>query len=195
MSHPHQTEIIHVLGLVELYPQQMHTSILLFMTLTASTTADSRSLLSSIGTEKKYSQQASTYKKHTEIPSFANKFGLKKDSPGTQLNFSILFIFTPLSFERSSSCSGVIIPSSSAVHIQWPCRDLNPGHLTCEASVLPLLHQCTLNASEFSRLNRRNVFTLERCDWCARSIERRPSNCPGCDDRLSRQLGLPSQVA
>ncbi|KAG5442701.1 hypothetical protein CSKR_108007 [Clonorchis sinensis] len=67
----------------------------------------------------------------------------------------ILFIFTPLSFERSSSCSGVIIPSSSAVHIQWPCRDLNPGHLTCEASVLPLLHQRTLDASEFSRLNRR----------------------------------------
>ncbi|KAG5451092.1 hypothetical protein CSKR_106668 [Clonorchis sinensis] len=122
--------------------------------------------------------------------SFANKFGFSRDSPGTQLNFSvqvfasswiahqqeyfvwkwqlfifqacgigILVIFTPLSFERSSSCSG----SSSAVHIQWPYRDLNPGHLTCEASVLPLLHQRTLDASEFSRLNRRNVFTLERC--------------------------------
>ncbi|KAG5450554.1 hypothetical protein CSKR_101716, partial [Clonorchis sinensis] len=45
--------------------------------------------------------------------------------------------------------------SSSAVHIQWPQRDLDPGNLTCEASVLPLLYQCTLNASEFSRLNRR----------------------------------------
>ncbi|KER23707.1 hypothetical protein T265_08472 [Opisthorchis viverrini] len=43
--------------------------------------------------------------------------------------------------------------SSSAVHIQWPCRDLNPGHLTCEASVYPLLHQRTLDVSEFSHLN------------------------------------------
>ncbi|KAG5446434.1 hypothetical protein CSKR_105418 [Clonorchis sinensis] len=50
--------------------------------------------------------------------------------------------------------------SSSAVHIQWPCRDLNPGHLTCEASVLPLLHQRTLDASEFSRLNRRTCSHL-----------------------------------
>ncbi|GAA54951.1 hypothetical protein CLF_106179 [Clonorchis sinensis] len=40
---------------------------------------------------------------------------------------------------------------------------------------------------------RANVFTLERCDWCARPIERRPSNCPGFDDRLTRQSGLPSQ--
>ncbi|KAG5453555.1 hypothetical protein CSKR_109512 [Clonorchis sinensis] len=72
----------------------------------------------------------------------------------------ILFIFTPLSFERSFSCSGVIIPSSSAVHIQWPCRDLNPGHLTREATVLPLLHQRTLDASEFSRLNRRTCSHL-----------------------------------
>ncbi|KER30674.1 hypothetical protein T265_13126, partial [Opisthorchis viverrini] len=30
-----------------------------------------------------------------------------------------------------------------------------------------------------------------RCDWCVRLIERRPSNCPGCDDRLTRQSGLP----
>ncbi|KAG5454454.1 hypothetical protein CSKR_113119 [Clonorchis sinensis] len=50
--------------------------------------------------------------------------------------------------------------SSSAVHIEWPCRDLNPGHLTCEASVLPLLHQRTLDASEFSRLNRRTCSHL-----------------------------------
>ncbi|KAG5446648.1 hypothetical protein CSKR_108305 [Clonorchis sinensis] len=62
----------------------------------------------------------------------------------------ILFIFTPLSFERPFSCPGVIIPSSSAVHIQWPCRVLNPGHLTCEASVLPLHHQRTLDASDVS---------------------------------------------
>ncbi|KAG5446638.1 hypothetical protein CSKR_108294 [Clonorchis sinensis] len=41
---------------------------------------------------------------------------------------------------------------SSAVHIQWPCRDLNPGRVTCDASVLPLLHQRTLDASEFPRL-------------------------------------------
>ncbi|GAA56063.1 ecdysone-induced protein 78C, partial [Clonorchis sinensis] len=35
---------------------------------------------------------------------------------------------------------------------------------------------------------------LERYDWCARlNIERRPSNCPGCDDRLNRQSGLLSQ--
>ncbi|KER23136.1 hypothetical protein T265_08907 [Opisthorchis viverrini] len=38
-----------------------------------------------------------------------------------------------------------------------------------------------------------NVFTLQRFDWCARLIERRPSNCFGCDDLLTRQLGLPSQ--
>ncbi|KAG5447179.1 hypothetical protein CSKR_106423, partial [Clonorchis sinensis] len=69
---------------------------------------------------------------------------------------------------------------------------LNPGHLTCEASLLPLAHQRTLDASEFSRLNRL-MFTFERCDWCARLIERRSSNCPGCDDRLTRQSGLPSQ--
>ncbi|KAG5448217.1 hypothetical protein CSKR_105719 [Clonorchis sinensis] len=71
-----------------------------------------------------------------------------------------MFIFTPLSLERSSSCSGVIISSSSAVHIQWPCRDLNPGHLTCEASSLPLPHQCTLDPSELSRLNRRTCSRL-----------------------------------
>ncbi|KAG5454972.1 hypothetical protein CSKR_105909 [Clonorchis sinensis] len=84
----------------------------------------------------------------------------------------ILFIFTQLSFERPFSCSGVLIPSTSAVHIQWPCRDLNPGYLTCEASVLPLLHQRTLDASEFSRLNRRMcshlsdviVCSLWKCD-------------------------------
>ncbi|KAG5448775.1 hypothetical protein CSKR_107729 [Clonorchis sinensis] len=49
---------------------------------------------------------------------------------------------------------------SSAVPIQWQCRDLNPGHLTCEASVLPLLHQRTLDASEFSRPNRRTCSHL-----------------------------------
>ncbi|GAA56235.1 receptor-type tyrosine-protein phosphatase F [Clonorchis sinensis] len=43
---------------------------------------------------------------------------------------------------------------------QWPCRDLKPGHLTCEASVLPLLYQRTLDASEFSRLNRRTCSHL-----------------------------------
>ncbi|GAA51890.1 hypothetical protein CLF_106970 [Clonorchis sinensis] len=37
------------------------------------------------------------------------------------------------------------------------------------------------------------VRRCERCDWCARPIERRPSNCPGCDDRSTRQSGLPSQ--
>ncbi|KAG5446671.1 hypothetical protein CSKR_113070 [Clonorchis sinensis] len=37
-----------------------------------------------------------------------------------------------------------------------------------------------------------NVFTLERCDWCARLIEGRSSNCPRCDDRLSRQSGRPT---
>ncbi|KAG5454273.1 hypothetical protein CSKR_106535 [Clonorchis sinensis] len=46
------------------------------------------------------------------------------------------------------------------LHIQWPYRDLNPRHLTCEASVLPLLHQRTLDASEFSRLNRRTCSHL-----------------------------------
>ncbi|GAA51307.1 syntenin-1 [Clonorchis sinensis] len=50
--------------------------------------------------------------------------------------------------------------SSSAVHIQWLCLDLNPGHLTCEASGLSLLHQRTLGASEFSRLNRRTCSHL-----------------------------------
>ncbi|KAG5442615.1 Peptidase inhibitor 16 [Clonorchis sinensis] len=72
----------------------------------------------------------------------------------------ILFVLTPPLFNRSSSYSGVIILSSSPVHIQWPCWDLNPGHLTCEASVLPLLHQHTLDASEFSRLNRRTCSRL-----------------------------------
>ncbi|KAG5451444.1 hypothetical protein CSKR_107247 [Clonorchis sinensis] len=70
----------------------------------------------------------------------------------------ILSIFTSHSFERSSSLSGESTGlefCSSAVHIQWPCRDLNPGHLTCEANVLPLLHQRTLDAFEFLRLNRR----------------------------------------
>ncbi|KAG5443808.1 Peptidase inhibitor 16 [Clonorchis sinensis] len=66
----------------------------------------------------------------------------------------VLFIPTPLSLERSSFCSGLVIPSSSAVHIQWPCRELNLGHLTCEANVL-LLHQRALGAAGFSRLNRR----------------------------------------
>ncbi|KAG5451244.1 hypothetical protein CSKR_112844 [Clonorchis sinensis] len=49
---------------------------------------------------------------------------------------------------------------SSTVHIQWPCRELNPRHLTCEASVLPLLHQRMLDASEFSRLSRRTCLRL-----------------------------------
>ncbi|KAG5453865.1 hypothetical protein CSKR_111544 [Clonorchis sinensis] len=75
-------------------------------------------------------------------------------------NSEILSTFTPCSFERSSSCSKLIILSSSAVHIQWPCHDSNPGHLTCEASMQPLLHQRTLNASEFSRLNRRTCSHL-----------------------------------
>ncbi|KAG5455279.1 hypothetical protein CSKR_113439 [Clonorchis sinensis] len=91
---------------------------------------------------------------HTYVPKRAAKKYLGFFGIG------ILFIFTPLSFERWSSCSGVIISSSSAVHIQWPRRDLNPGHLTCEASVLPLLHQRTLDASEFSRLNRRTCSHL-----------------------------------
>ncbi|GAA51599.1 hypothetical protein CLF_106447 [Clonorchis sinensis] len=36
-----------------------------------------------------------------------------------------------------------------------------------------------------------NVFTLERCDWCARRIEQRHSNCPGCDDQFTHQSRLP----
>ncbi|GAA54801.1 E3 ubiquitin-protein ligase KCMF1, partial [Clonorchis sinensis] len=47
--------------------------------------------------------------------------------------------------------------------------------------------QTVADASE--NVSRANVFTLERCDWLARLIERRPSNCPGCDDRLTRQSG------
>ncbi|KAG5444432.1 hypothetical protein CSKR_110065 [Clonorchis sinensis] len=49
---------------------------------------------------------------------------------------------------------------SSAVHIQWPYRDLNPGHLTYEASVLPLLHQRRLDAFEFSHLIKRTCSCL-----------------------------------
>ncbi|KER22719.1 hypothetical protein T265_09238 [Opisthorchis viverrini] len=49
---------------------------------------------------------------------------------------------------------------SQQCNIQWPCRDLNPGHLTCEASVSPLLHQHTLDPFEFSRLNRRTCSHL-----------------------------------
>ncbi|KAG5450664.1 hypothetical protein CSKR_108786 [Clonorchis sinensis] len=77
---------------------------------------------------------------------------------------------------------------SSAAHIQWSCRDLNPGHLTCEASVLPLLHQRTLDATEFSCLNRRTCSHLSDVIGVPN-----PSNddCPGCDDRLTRQSGLP----
>ncbi|GAA55316.1 hypothetical protein CLF_107568 [Clonorchis sinensis] len=48
-------------------------------------------------------------------------------------------------------------------------------------------HTLTLNACA-------NLLTLERCDWYARLIERRPSSCPGCDDRLTRQSELPSHV-
>ncbi|KAG5450233.1 PHOsphatase [Clonorchis sinensis] len=48
----------------------------------------------------------------------------------------------------------------SAVHIQWPCRGLDPGHLTCDASVLPIFHQSTFDPSEFSRLNRRTSSRL-----------------------------------
>ncbi|GAA53560.1 hypothetical protein CSKR_110599 [Clonorchis sinensis] len=36
------------------------------------------------------------------------------------------------------------------------------------------------------------VFPLERCDRFARRLERRPSNCPGCVDRLARLSELPS---
>ncbi|KER33002.1 LOW QUALITY PROTEIN: hypothetical protein T265_12713 [Opisthorchis viverrini] len=36
---------------------------------------------------------------------------------------------------------------------------------------------------------RANVFTPERLVCRARLIERRPSTCPGCDDRLIRQSG------
>ncbi|KER24512.1 hypothetical protein T265_07829 [Opisthorchis viverrini] len=45
-------------------------------------------------------------------------------------------------------------------HIQWPYRGLNSGHLTCKANVLPLFHQRTLDASEFSRLNGRVCLRL-----------------------------------
>ncbi|GAA52942.1 hypothetical protein CLF_109159 [Clonorchis sinensis] len=40
----------------------------------------------------------------------------------------------------------------------------DPGHLTCEASMLPLLHQRTLDASEFSRLNIRTCSHLSVSD-------------------------------
>ncbi|KER24375.1 hypothetical protein T265_07934 [Opisthorchis viverrini] len=35
-----------------------------------------------------------------------------------------------------------------------------------------------------------DVFTLERCDWCARLIERRPSNCPASiiSDKTSDEM-------
>ncbi|KAG5446974.1 Semaphorin-3C, partial [Clonorchis sinensis] len=66
----------------------------------------------------------------------------------------------PTTKEPAEEIREVKVLSSSAVHIQWPCRDLNPGHLTCEASVLPLLHKRTLDACEFSRLNRRKCSHL-----------------------------------
>ncbi|KER33615.1 LOW QUALITY PROTEIN: hypothetical protein T265_12569, partial [Opisthorchis viverrini] len=56
-------------------------------------------------------------------------------------------------FEQSSQCPDAIILSSSAVHIQRPCRGLNSGHLTCEANVLPLFHQREPDTSEFAHLN------------------------------------------
>ncbi|KAG5450266.1 hypothetical protein CSKR_112666 [Clonorchis sinensis] len=103
-----------------------------------------------------------------EIHSLANTFDFAGDLPETQICLN--------SFERSSSCSGVIIPMSphqrkaldssfALIGAYQQCilggrGDLNPGHLTCEASVLPLLHQRTLDASKFPRLNRRTCSRL-----------------------------------
>ncbi|GAA55766.1 hypothetical protein CLF_108947 [Clonorchis sinensis] len=73
---------------------------------------------------------------------------------------SLVKVLTLLFNPDKSNAADEYGMSSLAVHIQWPCRGLNPGHLTCEASVLPLLHQRTLDASEFLRLNRRTCSHL-----------------------------------
>ncbi|KER28562.1 hypothetical protein T265_04610 [Opisthorchis viverrini] len=105
---------------------------------------------------------------------------------------------TPLSFERSCSCSGVIIPVS--LH-QREALDssfaLIRAHQQCTPMGVPGLEPRTSDMrgerATTTPPKHTNVFILDRCDWCARLTERRPSNCLGSDNRLIRQSGLPSQ--
>ncbi|KAG5447308.1 hypothetical protein CSKR_110155 [Clonorchis sinensis] len=88
----------------------------------------------------------------------------------------ILFIFTPLSGERSSSCSDVVIPVSphqstalgsinDGINDAYPkaVRDLNSGHLICENCLNATLedHQYTIRFSDelCSKLNGGKCFT------------------------------------
>ncbi|KAG5454462.1 hypothetical protein CSKR_113128 [Clonorchis sinensis] len=121
---------------------------------------------------------------------------LRRTRLSTECRLSQMFIFTPLSFERSSSCYGVIIPMSPH----------QSGEALDSSVALIRAHQQCISSGRGSDMRGEhvtttpptyaNAFALERGDWwCARLIKRRPSSCPGCDDRLTRQSGLPSQVA
>ncbi|KAG5447805.1 hypothetical protein CSKR_106843 [Clonorchis sinensis] len=76
---------------------------------------------------------------------------------------------------------------SSAYPVALPGFELRTSDIRGE-HMLPLLHQITLGASEFSRLNRRTCSRSSEVMVCQR-IERRPSNCSRCDDRLTHQSG------
>ncbi|KAG5454170.1 hypothetical protein CSKR_112196 [Clonorchis sinensis] len=70
----------------------------------------------------------------------------------------ILFTFTPPSFEWSSPVLASAHPMALP-GFESRTSNMRDEHVT----TTPPKHA--------------NVLTLERCDWCARPIERRPSNC------------------
>ncbi|KER31702.1 hypothetical protein T265_02073 [Opisthorchis viverrini] len=117
-------------------------------------------------------------------------------SPGTPMNAEVMEQLNEL-VRYVQPILGTLQsnPAKSAEHIQWPCRGLNSGYLTCEANVLSPFHQSTLDASEFARLNGRTCLHLSDVIGMPDSSMRQPSNCAGCDDRLTRLSRLPIQVA
>ncbi|KAG5454694.1 hypothetical protein CSKR_104935 [Clonorchis sinensis] len=82
------------------------------------------------------------------------------------------FSYSHQSFDRSFSCSGVIFLLISSAY---------PKAVT----------GCEPRSSHM----RGERVTTTLPTHCARPIERRPSNWPGCGDLLTRQSGHPSQVA
>ncbi|KER29718.1 hypothetical protein T265_13310, partial [Opisthorchis viverrini] len=127
---------------------------------------------------------------YAQSPGFRQPYVLLKIKLHKISEYALICNLTCFFFERltwnpaESLACDVLRQSSSAVHIQCPCRDLNPGRTSdmrgAQVTTTPPTHS--------------NLFTHERCDWCARPIERRSSNCPGCEDRLTCQSPLPSQT-
>ncbi|GAA34330.2 synaptobrevin homolog YKT6 [Clonorchis sinensis] len=102
------------------------------------------------------------------------------DDSNDRVIIALRFIFTSLQFNLSA-ITMYYGPTGSSCH-SFDHRKADEFE-TCSQTLEAMA--CSVTSA--------NVFRFERCDWCARLIERLPSNCPGCADRLTRQLGLSSQ--